>query len=202
MRIRIGTGTSMGMGQESCNACSTRLLLAPGRYSPPGFRSFTRVALAEQSKLIQHRNLVDFFVRARPRGGAARRRRGRRWGRVAVEGGRVAEEAFRHVSGAMSAAVADLDDVPRGSRRSPTSAGGLRRRLAGDRCSSPVYIGFRPPVTVSRTTQAYRVGAVGARLALGWRREIFLTFCEPKTGPGTLTSCSRELGCGMCRRGD
>jgi hypothetical protein len=121
--MRIGIGTGMGMGQKSCNACSTRLLLVPGRCcSPPG--SFIRVA--EQSKLIQRRNLVEFFVRARLRGGAGRRRRGR----VAVEGGRVAEEAFRHVSGAMSAAVADLDDVPRKSRGLPAAREGLRSRMA------------------------------------------------------------------------
>jgi hypothetical protein len=122
----MGMGMGMGMGLKSCNACSTRLLLAPGRCSPPG--SFTRIALAEQSKLIQRRNLVDFFVRARFRGGAGRRRRGR----VAVEGGRMAEEAFRHVSGAQSAAVADFNVVPRRRAEVSHSTEGLRRRLTGD----------------------------------------------------------------------
>jgi hypothetical protein len=46
-----------------------------------------------------------------------------------MEGGRVAEEAFRHVSGAMSAAVADLDDVPRKSRGLPAAREGLRGRM-------------------------------------------------------------------------
>jgi hypothetical protein len=98
---RIGIG--MGNGARSCNACSTRLLPAPGRCLPPG--SFIRVA--EQSKLIQHRNLISFFVRARPnsRGGGG-------CSGIAMEGGRVTKEPFRHVSGGLSAAVADLVVVP------------------------------------------------------------------------------------------
>jgi hypothetical protein len=78
----------------SCNACSTRFLPDPGRLSPPG--SFIRIA--QQSKLIQRRNLVAFCILPR-----ARDRRGGAWSRVAMEG--VAEETSRHVI--TSAAVAD-----------------------------------------------------------------------------------------------
>jgi hypothetical protein len=110
-----GMGMGIGMGAGSCNACSTRILLTPGRcWSPPG--SFIRVA--EQSKLIQRRNLVSFLSRARPkgrRGGSGSRGGGSRSSRIAMEQRRVAKEAFRHVSGGLSATVADLarlDDVP------------------------------------------------------------------------------------------
>jgi hypothetical protein len=80
LRVRMGMG--------SCNACSSRLLPTPCRLAPPG--SFIRGA--EQSKLIQHRNLVDFFVLTLARPGSCCRGV---WSRLAMEG--VAEESFRHV---------------------------------------------------------------------------------------------------------
>ena len=123
--IGPGAGVGRGMGAGSCNACAARMLLAPGRCcSPPG--SFTRVV--EQSKLIQRRNLVSLFVRARPRGRRGSRGGGSRSSRIAMEQRRVAKEAFRHVSGALSAllyraAVADLDVVPRGEQKSASKHG-------------------------------------------------------------------------------
>ncbi|PMD19468.1 hypothetical protein NA56DRAFT_203011 [Hyaloscypha hepaticicola] len=109
IRPGAGVGRGVGMGAGSCNACSTRMLLPPGRCcSPPG--SFIRVA--EQSKLIQRRNLVSFVLRATPNSRRGSRGGGSRSSRIAMEQRRVAEEAFRHVSRGLSAAVADLDDVP------------------------------------------------------------------------------------------